>query len=347
MGWAAGGEVGGTGGRGADREGGGRTACRPVLTARRRRAQALARYYREGNTSAWLRIGAVAPGSAKAGGSADQMLDHDIFTLSGVKQVAKIPRNADGGIDWYYKGPKSDPEFMNCLNRHSSFTTMLAAWQATGNPAYPTYFSTLVEDWVSHLPCRAGVSLAGWNASGSWNGSGTRGGCGSPRESPWRSLECGIRTQGPWPPAFFGFQQAEEFTVSARVLMLLGMSEHNAALVGPGQAAGTPNWAMAQYNGLLTSCVAFPELKNCSALLDVAIGKLETLMHGQVYPDGIETEEAFGYDMWTARDFFSTVQLMHRAGHAPPPKSFVQNVESAARTSFGFWGCVVCGISER
>ena len=24
----------------------------------------------------------------------------------------------------------------------------------------------------------------------------------------------------------------------------------------------------------------------------------------QVYPDGIETEEAFGYDMWTARSFF-------------------------------------------
>ena len=99
--------------------------------------------------------------NAKAGGSADQMLDHDIFTLSGVKQVAKIPRNADGGIDWYYKGPKSDPEFMNCLNRHSSFTTMLAAWQATGNPAYPTYFSTLVEDWVCRFYAKKKAALPG------------------------------------------------------------------------------------------------------------------------------------------------------------------------------------------
>ena len=44
------------------------------------------------------------------------------------------------------------------LNRHDSFEELLQAWNATGNPAYPTFFSNLVADWVGHLPCREGVT---------------------------------------------------------------------------------------------------------------------------------------------------------------------------------------------
>ena len=130
---------------------------------------ALASYYREGNSSAWLRIGPVTPGTKIAGGSADDLVLHDIFHLRvsrvrtrdlhwparfvvlrwmvphspgghsrhGVDQVAKIGRNADGGLDWLDKGPQADPEFMNCLNRHTAFSDLLGAWKATGNPVYP------------------------------------------------------------------------------------------------------------------------------------------------------------------------------------------------------------------
>ena len=73
--------------------------------------EALADYYREGNTSAWLRIPkSPAPSSRKAGGDADDLVEHDIFHLSGVGQVAKVPRNPDGGINWLDHGPKNDPE---------------------------------------------------------------------------------------------------------------------------------------------------------------------------------------------------------------------------------------------
>lgn len=74
---------------------------------------AIAAYYRTGNTSAWLRLGpAPAPSSRMAGGAADDLVLRDIFTLNGVKQVAKIPRNEDGGIQWYFKGPQKDPEVL-------------------------------------------------------------------------------------------------------------------------------------------------------------------------------------------------------------------------------------------
>jgi hypothetical protein len=258
--------------------------------------EALASYYKQSNGSAWLRIVVTpAPSTRKAGGDADDLVDRDIFHLTGVGQVAKIPRNADGGIDWLDHGPKNDPEFMNCLNRHDAFTHMLQAWNRTGNPVYARYFSDLVHDWVGHLPCRHGVSRTSWNATGDAAPCAT-----GTMESPWRVLEAGIRTGGPWPPAFFGMQQASSFTTSARVLMILGFSEHNAVLNGPGRSAHTPNWAIGQWAGLVQSCVALPELKNCSKLLDTAFSQLEHWLDQQVYPDGIETEEAFGYDMRTA-----------------------------------------------
>eukprot|EP00040_Diaphanoeca_grandis_P024171 m.132586 g.132586 ORF g.132586 m.132586 type:complete len:852 (-) comp29619_c0_seq1:45-2600(-) len=285
--------------------------------------EALATYYKNGKTSEWLRLPVIpVPSARRAGGDADDLVDHDIFHLSGVGQVAKIPRNADGGIDWLDKGPKNDPEFMNCLNRHDSFTHLLLAWNSTGNPIYSTYFSALVEDWTGHLPCRKGVSRTGWDAPGGAEPCAT-----GTMESPWRVLESGIRPAGPWPPAFFGMQQAPEFTTSARVMMVLGFSEHNAVLNGPGRSATTPNWAIGQWAGLVESCVALPELKNCSGLVETAFMELEFWLDQQVYPDGVETEEAFGYDMWTAASFFDTIALLQQAHHSPPPQSYLSKVE--------------------
>ena len=142
---------------------------------------------------------------------------------------------------------------MNCLNRHESFLHLRLAWNATGNPVYSAYFSALAEDWVGHLPCRKGVSRSGWDAPGGPEPCAT-----GTMESPWRVLECGIRTASTWPLPFFSFQQAVEFTTSARVMMILGFSEHNAVLAGPGRSAHTPNWAIGQCASLV--CL----LPNCS-----------------------------------------------------------------------------------
>lgn len=281
----------------------------------------LAAYYATGRSSAWLRVPPVRPGIGKAGGEADDLLN-DIFKFGGVATVAKVPRNADGGLDWYNKGPNLDVEFMNCLNRHDSFVQMLGAWRATGNPIYVKYFESLVKDWVLHLPCRAGVSRDHWNTSGSLEP------CPMPfwgTESPWRSLETGIRTHDVWARAFFGFQQAEDFSIDARVLLLLGMSEHNAVLHS--YPSLTSNWAINQWAGLAMSCLAFPELMNAEALLQESQAELERLLNDVVYPDGMEDEQAFGYGMWTASDFLSNLQLLRIAGHELPQPSFTAHLE--------------------
>ncbi len=41
----------------------------------------------------------------------------------------------------------------------------------------------------------------------------------------------------------------------------------------------------------------------------------------------METEQASGYDMVTANDFFNTLQLLSKAGMPPPPSYFAAHVE--------------------
>ncbi len=267
---------------------------------------ALAAYYAAANTSAWLRRPPVAPGTGRVGGGTDQMVDSDYFFLDGVQLGAVIPRNADGGLDWLDHGPRDDPEFMNCLNRHDSFVDLLEAYAATGNPVYTRYFDALVIDWVLHLACpdalAAGADVVRCQPLGvassspaaalqncSWDDTG---GLRQQRcltgtmESPWRSLEMGIRMVSAWPKAFFGFQNAPaaDFTVSARVLMALAVREHHAALLVDGghPGSGVANWEIVQWQGLAASASAFPELRNASDFLDAALGYLADQMDESV-----------------------------------------------------------------
>ena len=142
----------------------------------------------------------------------------------------------------------------SCLNRHDAFTTTLAAWRATGNPIYSSYFDALLIDWVLHLPCpdakSAGAACVPLGLNGtacSWDSPPGAQACKTgTMESPWRSLEMGIRMGGPWPVAFFGFQGSAEFSVTARVLAVLAVAEHFAALMVDGghPGHGTPNWCV-------------------------------------------------------------------------------------------------------
>ena len=293
--------------------------------------EALAEYYREANTSSWYRHPAPNPGNSTAGGVVDEMVFKDIFYLAGVDITAHVPRMPDGGLNWTYKGPRDDVEFMNCLNRHDSFDYLLAAWLQTGNPIYSTFYDKIVTDWVLHNPCPNALAHAsttcvpiGWmgtpDKTCSWQAVDSLACHTGTTESPWRSLEMGIRMSAEWPEAFFGFQNAVEFSVDARVLTILAVGEHNSALLVDDhhEGQGTQNWEMVQWRGLLTSCVSFPELLNCSGLVDFAFQELTRLLQNGVYPDGVETEQASGYDMATANDFYSSISAASIGGIVAP-----------------------------
>lgn len=230
---------------------------------------------------------------------------------------------------------------MNCLNRFDVFGWLLAAYEATGNPIYTKYFDALVTDWASHLPCPnalgggapcspLGVSTHLQCAWGAGDAPGAQACATGTFESPWRSLEMGIRTNGVFAAGFFGFQRAPEFSTSARALLVLAMGEHLEALTVDGghPGKGTPNWEIGQWAGAVTATAHFPELFNASGLRLRALAMLETVFGSVVYPDGVETEMASGYDMWVAEESFNVMRTLARAGGVPPPASFKQKVEA-------------------
>jgi Ni,Fe-hydrogenase III small subunit len=145
-------------------------------------------------------------------------------------------------------------------------------------------------------------------------------------ESPWRTLEQGIRMSGVWGQGFYGFQRAANVSVTARVLAVLVAAENNAALLRYTSSVGTPNWIITQWSGLATSAVSWPVLKNAPGLLAVALGGLRTMLSSQVYPDGVETEQAAGYDMVTASDYFGLLSTVKRGGGTVEP-AFLAAVE--------------------
>lgn len=166
----------------------------------------------------------------------------------------------------------------------------------------PQYFDALVKDWVLHLPCNhaqhGGTNRCvplGDQSGGpvcKWDPVTHGGACDTGTfESPWRSLEMGIRMAG-WPVAFYGFQQSDNFSVDARVLMLLGVSEHLQALEVDGghPGSGTVNWEMTQWRGLLVAAGAWPELAGAAEASQVSFKYLTKLLESGVYPDGVENE---------------------------------------------------------
>ena len=73
--------------------------------------EALAAYYAAANTSSWLRMAPVAPGTGRVGNGSevDNVVDRDYFYMAGVDTGAVIPRLPDGGLNWTFKGPRNDP----------------------------------------------------------------------------------------------------------------------------------------------------------------------------------------------------------------------------------------------
>lgn len=295
--------------------------------------EALAAYYATSNSSAWLRRPLPPPSTRRVGGATDAVVFNDYYSEGGLG-AGRVPRNPGGGLDWLFRGPRSDPEFENVLNRHSPFLSSLDAWSATGNSEYAAWLDRTVIDWANHNPCPGGdlestvpqcfpvgdgrTPVCAW---GPTNTPGTQRCVPSYIESPWRLLEQGVRMQSPWPATFFGLQRAANFSTSARVLSVLVVGEHLATLLAAG-AAGVSNWAITQNSGLVTAALAFPELKGAAAAKDAALAALLSLLSSGVYADGVETEQASGYDMDTALDFFNVLQLLATAGAAAPPPAF-------------------------
>jgi hypothetical protein len=127
--------------------------------------EALAAYYAAANTSSWLRIPPVAPGTGRVGNGSlvDNAVDRDYIYMAGVDTGAVIPRNPDGGFDWTFKGPRDDvvrlarPHSHCALATHSTQHPLCFSFSLGIHELHEQIrfvwlaFGRLSRDWQPHL----------------------------------------------------------------------------------------------------------------------------------------------------------------------------------------------------
>ena len=180
--------------------------------------------------------------------------------------IGRPSRRGDGGLDWYYRGPRDDPEWPRFLNRHDFFRSLLRAWHATGDERYRRCVNRLLVDWLDHVPPPRGGNL----------------------RPAWRSLEAARRSTLPWLELFFARDPEPALDSLPRLRMLLSILDHGHVLRNRHARFG--NHLFTEVVALAVLGAAWPELRAAKEWRDYALTQAVQALFRQTYPDGAHTE---------------------------------------------------------
>jgi hypothetical protein len=195
--------------------------------------------------------------------SADAALD-DVFELQDL--TARVPRSADGGLDWNDSGPNQDPEWTRFLNRHDFFRSWLRAWQQSGDECFRAAIGDCLSDWVQSVPPPRLPTFKG----------------------TWRGLEAARRATLPWLEVFFCRDPRPALDPEARILMLSSLADHGRILRRWHARRG--NHRFTELVALAVLAAAWPEFKRAGAWLGYAADRACRALLHQTYPDGAHVE---------------------------------------------------------
>ncbi len=258
----------------------------------------LLNYYRAGETAQFLRKEQPSP-SSQRDPAADSIVK-DIFVF--YEAPAKVPRLADGHLDWRYRGPQDDIEWAWALNRHYHLQTLLDAYFRTANPLYAKTIDAQIQDWVtSSLP------YPGMKSS----------------TELWRGLEVSFRVKA-WARIFFGLINTDLLSPATRLLLLSSLPEHTHYLRNFHAREG--NWLTMEMSGLAMAAASWPEFKEAREWMAYAKVQMEEGLHEQVYPDGVQKELTSMYHQ-VALNNFSLFSQICKEANEPIADRFRQDLE--------------------
>jgi hypothetical protein len=222
------------------------------------------------------------------------------FTFQGVSdQLPHLGNN----LSWLHKGPKNDVEWSYFLNRMWYLDSLQCAYRSTGDTRFAKTFNELITDWIYANPAPMD------NAN----------------DPAWRVLEAGLRMAGPWPKAFFGFQQAKDFRPVTRILMLMSIVDH-------GRYLQKYHWThhnhgVMELNGLMNLALTFPEFKSAQGWYAHAMEAMAEEFRYQSYPDGAMKELTSSYQ-WVVIRHFNEFICLNELNNKQLPDEFYRTVES-------------------
>jgi hypothetical protein len=244
---------------------------------------------------------ALPPWDAATRQEADAALT-GTFTMQGV--IGVLPRRADGGFDWTWRGPQDDPEFAWFINRQHHIPALLVAWRETKDARYRTALNAQLRDWLRQSPRPAYYSLS----------------------SAWRALEVARRVEEAWMPVLFSPEADAALDDDVLLGLLADVPDHAAALRYTHSFSG--NHLITEMTGLAAIALAFPEFKDASAWLDYAVAQARAEAAREIYPDGAETELSNLYQRVVLLELQRLADLLAAAGRAKELTDFHATVEN-------------------
>lgn len=234
-------------------------------------------------------------------------------------KFSSIPRTPYLGWAWNYTGPEGDDEFGYTLNGHRYILALLAAREEAKRVEYSEVFDRLIRDWIIHHPLpEANDSI--YLVLNSVNNLDYR----DIGEVEWRTIQAGQRLGDTWPQAFYAFQNDQEFSDAARLLMLSSIPEQ-AGYLRKYHKRGH-NWTTMEMNGLALAGLAFPEFKQAEDWADYALEVMSEEIGRQVYPDGVQTEISTKTQWVALQRFESLAENFVKAG-CEIPSSYQKRLE--------------------
>jgi len=214
-------------------------------------------------------LAAIAPAASApaAFATADRAVTGDVTVIN-------IPWSfKNGKIDWYFnptktKGPLNH-EWMWQLNRMAFWPEMGKAYAATKNEKYAQAFARQLEEWLDQT--------GGVPPEKNYNGP----------DSPFRTIEEGIRLMTTWPAAWDAFKSSPSFPEPLRRRFVASMHAQARHLMGHHTGH---NWLLMEMNGVYTFASKFPDFPECAAWRRESAKIFSDALRAQILPDGLHDE---------------------------------------------------------
>ena len=176
-------------------------------------------------------------------------------------------------IDWLFNPTKEmgpfNPEWTWQLNRMEGWTTLARAYDETGDEKYARAFAGQFADWIGQT---GGVpSESGYNEV----------------DSPWRTIEEGLRLSRSWHAAFEVFRKSPSFPDD--LLLAFVQSSEAQARHLLSHSTGY-NWLLMEMSGVYVFAVTFPEIPGAEEMRKEALRRFTAAVRAQLLPDGIHDE---------------------------------------------------------
>ncbi len=263
----------------------------------RLRSSGLAERYR-------LRAQLASDASPEAAQAAQHLLADDTasrLTLAGTDLkpvfIGSPPR--------WWDNPTGNPEFNAELNRMFHWERMARAYALTGKSSYAEQILSELDNWIETCPVPP-ISEDSVKLHEAFNS-----------QTPWRSLEVGLRMERTWPAVIEALCESPLFTPERIERIVTCMQAHGRVLF----SVCPRFWPKADHNhyltenaGLLRLALLFPELPESEVWSRHAQKELERCLRMQLTTDGGQIEGCPGYHNVCLRTFSLIVIFAKESG---------------------------------